>query len=93
MPYEKHEHTRKPLAERTQKPLQVRVAGGGVRLGELEIQELRGNGLTSCLDELQLRGNAVNISWCVKLGGIGRSPAHDASREACSSVGRERDRA
>lgn len=64
MTYDKYQYTRKMSTAGMRRSHQGRVAGGGVRLGEMELQQLSGNGLTRCLEELQLRGNCVDASWC-----------------------------
>lgn len=64
MTFDKYQYTRKESTPRMRSSHRGRVAGGGVSLGEMEIQQLSGNGLTRCLEELQLRGNCVDASWC-----------------------------
>lgn len=64
MTYDKHQYTRVTPSASSMRAPRGRVAGGGVSLGEMEIQQLSATGLTGCLAELQMRGNAVDAEWC-----------------------------
>ncbi|CAM9764402.1 unnamed protein product [Scytosiphon promiscuus] len=86
MTYDKHQYTRKAPTKGMRASPRGRVVGGGVRLGEMELQQLSGNGLTKCLEELQLRGNCVDAAWCAHCKKLMVTCCCDGSTRKRSSI-------
>lgn len=92
MTFDKHQYTRVPANRSQRRALSGRVGGGGVTLGEMEIQQLSASGLVHCLEELQMRGNVVNVVWCSRCHRIlltcecGDLRHEDCIRLSCGAV-------
>ena len=64
MTNDKLQYTRVESTKFTRTSLRGKQAGGSVTLGEMEIQQMLGNGLTNVLKEFTLRSDAVTVYVC-----------------------------
>ncbi|CAN0048053.1 unnamed protein product, partial [Laminaria digitata] len=70
MSFDRHQFTRQKLSMASKGPRGGRIGGGDVHLGEMEMQQMVGNGLSSCLEELHVKGNASSVDVCTVCGCI-----------------------
>lgn len=70
MTFDRHQFTRYKTTAFSKGPRAGRSTGGDVHLGEMEIQQMVGNGLTKCLEELHIKGNMSVVEVCSGCGCI-----------------------
>lgn len=68
MSFDKHQFTRYKVSAFSGNARGGRSTGGDVHLGEMEVQQMVGNGLTNCLEELHIKGNMSVVDVCITCG-------------------------
>lgn len=70
MTFDRHQFTRYKTSAFSKAPRAGRSTGGDVHLGEMKIQQMVGNGLSNCLEELHIKGNMSVVEVCSGCGCI-----------------------